>query len=196
MTTQHTHAELDGDECTDCPLAGNRRAFFRQAGMATLGALIMVGMPPGVAAASVPSLLSSRRRVGSNPTYPIPAHDGVQIDKENDVILVRWQNAVFAFNLSCPHQNTALHWSESDVQFQCPKHHSKYKPDGTFISGRATRNMDRFSVARQGDEVVVNVNAMHKNDVDPSGWSASLLVLGKGVRIAAGWADGRFSSAP
>ena len=39
--------------------------------------------------------------------------------------------------------------------------------------------MDRFSVARQGEQIVVNVDAMHKNDVDPTGWSSSVIVLTK-----------------
>jgi nitrite reductase/ring-hydroxylating ferredoxin subunit len=175
------HADVGGAECTDCPLSGGRRAFLKQAGLASMGMLIMVGMPPGLAAAALPTVIAPTDRAGSNPVYPIPAKDGVQIDKENDVILVRWQNAVYAFNLSCPHQNTALRWDEADAQFQCPKHHSKYKPDGTFISGRATRSMDRFSVARQGDQIVVNVDAMHKNDVDPAGWNSSVILLATGA---------------
>lgn len=120
---------------------------------------------------------AQRVLAGGNPTYPIPATDGVQIDRDQQVILVRWQGAVYAFNLSCPHQRTALRWNEGDAQFQCPKHHSKYRPDGTFVSGRATRGMDRFSMTRSGDEIVVDVGAMHKEDQDQAGWDASVLHL-------------------
>lgn len=128
-----------------------------------------------MAAAVAPRTISPNRRVGANPSYPIPAEDGVHIDSVNEVILVRWNKSVYAFNLACPHQNVALRWNAGDAQFQCPKHHSKYQPDGTFISGRATRNMDRFSLARSGNEVVVNISAMHKNDVDQAGWAASVV---------------------
>ena len=165
------------DDCAGCPLDPGRREFLREAGVAAFGALIMVGVPDGLAASTRPTRLVARAWRDANPSYPIPARDGVQIDRNNDVILVRWKNAVYAFNLSCPHQNTALRWNAGDAQFQCPKHHSKYQPDGTFISGRATRNMDRFSVTRVGDEIVVNVNAMHKNDVDATGWGASVILL-------------------
>lgn len=175
MPTQYR--EADPDECEDCPLAPDRRDFLRDAGLAALGALIMVGVPPGLAATTKPTRLTARGRHNENPTYPIPSQDGVQIDHKNDVILVRWKNALYAFNLSCPHQNTALRWNEGDGQFQCPKHHSKYQPDGTFISGRATRNMDRFSLARVGDSMVVNVNAMHKNDSDRTGWGTAVILL-------------------
>jgi Rieske Fe-S protein len=181
--SRDTTVNDDPDEpapCETCRLSQPRREFLRQAGLAVTGALVMVGIPPELAATMRPAAISPRRRIGSDPTYPIPAQDGVQIDKENQVILVRWKNAVYAFNLSCPHQNTALHWNDGDAEFQCPKHHSKYQPDGTFISGRATRNMDRFTLSRAGNEVQVHVGQMHKSDADQSGWSASVLELGGG----------------
>ena len=89
--------------------------------------------------------------------------------------MVRYQGKVYAFALSCPHQHTALRWEPDNSQFQCPKHHSKYQPDGTFVSGRATRGMDRFMITRSGDNVVVDVDAMHKEDKDPAGWAAAML---------------------
>ncbi len=38
-----------------------------------------------------------------------------------------------------------------------------------------TRNMDRFSLTKTGNDVVVHVDHMHKSDGDRSGWSASAL---------------------
>ena len=172
-----TDNEWPDDTCRECALAPDRREFVRQAAMAAASALVLAGMPAHLAARVVPGLLRAARRVGANPSYPIPAADGASIDKENQVILVRWNNALYAFNLSCPHQNTALRWRDDDKEFQCPKHHSKYQPNGTFISGRATRNMDRFSLTRSGNEVVVDVNAMHKSDADPAGWNAAVIEL-------------------
>jgi Rieske Fe-S protein len=167
----------DADSCRDCEWTADRREFLRQALLACGGALMAVGMPRALAAEMLPSSLMPRGRPGSNPSYPIPAQDGVQIDKANQVILVRWKNSIYAFNLSCPHQNTALKWRGDDGRFECPKHHSKYQPDGTFISGRATRAMDRFSISRSGNDVVVNVGAMHKDDADHAGWSASVVAV-------------------
>ena len=107
-------------------------------------------------------------------SYPLPATDVTQIDHENDVILVRWQNEVHAFNLSCPHQRTALRWDDADHRFECPKHHSKYEPDGAFISGRATRNMDRFVVRRDASNaIIVDVDNMIRSDQDPAAWAAA-----------------------
>ena len=140
-------------------------------------ALSGLGVPSRVAIAMTPMPPRSRRLLAGNPSYPIPPADGVQIDRAQEVILVRWQSAVYAFNLSCPHQHTALRWNQGDGQFQCPKHHSKYRPDGTFVSGRATRGMDRFSVSRSGDEIVVDLDAMHKEDKDAVGWAAAVVHL-------------------
>jgi Rieske Fe-S protein len=80
------------------------------------------------------------------------------------VILVRDQQKVYAFNSPVPHENTALKWRDKDHRFQCPKHDSKYTPDGTFKEGRATRNMDRLAIRREGDQVVVDVNRLFRSD--------------------------------
>jgi Rieske Fe-S protein len=169
--------DRDLPDCGGCEFSLDRRRFLAGIGFTSLAVLAGLGVPHDVALAMTPTPTRSQRRSGGNPTYPIPAQDGVQIDREQEVILVRWQSAVYAFNLSCPHQRTALRWNQGDAQFQCPKHHSKYRPDGTFVSGRATRGMDRFSVSRSGNEIVVDVEAMHKEDKDHAGWDAAVVHL-------------------
>jgi len=161
--------------CDNCELSLSRRQLLQGIGFASIAALIGLGVPRSVAIAMTPVPTRARRLLAGNPSYPIPSADGVQIDRDQEVILVRWQGSVYAFNLSCPHQRTALRWNDGDHQFQCPKHHSKYRPDGTIVSGRATRGMDRFSVSRAGNEIVVDVNAMHKEDQDRAGWDAAVL---------------------
>jgi Rieske Fe-S protein len=168
-----------GDQCRGCPVA-TRREFLRDAAITVAGIAASLGFARS--AAALPTHFTVQptralRRLGDQLTYPIPAADSAQIDRDQQVILVRWQNAVYAFNLSCPHQNTALRWDESDHRFQCPKHHSQYQPDGEFITGRATRGMDRFTIRRDGDKVVIDLNAMHKQDEDPTGWNAAVVKL-------------------
>ncbi len=51
------------------------------------------------------------------------------------------------------------------------------EPDGTFISGRATRGMDRLAIKRNGDVVVVNVDVMFQQDKDLAGWTAAKVTL-------------------
>ena len=120
---------------------------------------------------------SALGRRGSELTYPLPASDGAVIDKQNQLILARYQQKVYAFNLSCPHQNTALRWYPEDGQFQCPKHHSRYRPDGVFISGRATRSMDRLGIRRDGPTLLVDVNKFYREDQNPAEWAAAVVTL-------------------
>ncbi len=108
-------------------------------------------------------------------TYPMPVADGVTIDREAQVLVVRYQQKVYAFNLACPHENTALRWRAAEGRFQCPRHESKYQPDGTFLSGRATRNMDRLGVRRVGDQLLVNLNRFLRSDQQPQEWAAAVV---------------------
>jgi len=121
---------------------------------------------PVVEGGSTASANSDRR-------YPLPAADGVTIDRNEQVILVRFQRHVYAFNLACPHENTALRWREREVRFQCPRHESQYQPDGTFVTGRATRNMDRFAVKRDGAELVVDLDRLFRSDQQAQDWAAA-----------------------
>ena|SRR5690349_2754580 len=148
--------------CSGCELG--RRAFVRDF-LRDVGAAVVVAL-------GIPAVARGQTRA-----YPIPAQDGATIDREHEVIVVRWQAAVYAFNLACPHQNTALRWLGGDSRFQCPKHKSKYRPDGTFIEGRATRGMDRFAVRREGDAVAVDLDRLYKQPDDPAGWAAAVVRL-------------------
>ena len=167
-------------DCAGDCLLSRRDALRRTAG-AVLGALLASGIAPAAAQAlaAVPTLIEGRRLAGRNvKRYPVPAADGVQIDKDAEVILVRRGPHVWAFNLSCPHQNTALRWVEDDGgRFQCPKHKSKYQADGTYISGRATRNMDRLGIAKAGEEIEVDLDVMFKQDKQPTEWAAAQVTL-------------------
>lgn len=148
----------DPRDCRACPIAPTRREFLRDVSIMLAVTFI------------APLKSSNRAR-----TYAVPKTDGAEIDRKNEVILVRWQNAVYAFNLSCPHQNTALRWDAPSHRFQCPKHHSRYQPDGTFIDGRATRGMDRLGISLEGGNVIVDLDGMHKQDTDPAGWAAAVV---------------------
>jgi Rieske Fe-S protein len=101
----------------------------------------------------------------------------VTIDRETQIIVVRFQQRAYAFNLACPHENTALRWKERDGRFQCPRHESQYQPDGTFISGRATRKMDRFAIKRAGDRLVVDLDRLFRSDQQAQAWGAAAVSL-------------------
>jgi nitrite reductase/ring-hydroxylating ferredoxin subunit len=164
---------------TAAPCAGcasvERREFLKDGALILAGIVASLGGLPGRAAALGVRVAGPLARTGQDVTYPIPAADGAQIDRENDVILVRFQQRVYAFDLSCPHQNTALRWQPEDGQFQCPKHHSRYRPDGAFVSGRATRGMDRFGLRRDGANAVVDLSRLFRQDRNPVEWEAAVV---------------------
>src|SRR3954465_9381861 len=163
------------DDCKSCVVAEvSRRAFLRDAGIAAAAALAVVSAPSRLLAQPL-RLIAAPAARGNMRTYNIPTADGVSIDKENEVILVRWQSAVYAFALSCPHQNTALRWEEDHKQFQCPKHHSKYRPDGSFIEGRATRGMDRYAITKTASGISVDLDKVFEQDSDGQDWSSAVV---------------------
>lgn len=162
-------------DCESCPLT-SRREFVRDSAVGVASVLASLGIARSAFAMPF-SMISALTRNAQTISYAIPAADGVHIDDENEVILVRWQSVVYAFNLSCPHQRTALRWNESAKQFQCPKHHSKYTPQGSFISGRATRGMDRLALRRQESHVIVDVDQMYQEDEDEAGWESAVVRL-------------------
>ena len=162
------------DPCAACGVRADRRAFIRELAGAAAAALVALGAAPATALAGGLRLVAPVRAAGDTRTYPLPAADGAEIDRENEVIVVRWQGAVYAFALACPHQNTVLRWNAGAGRFQCPKHKSKYRPDGSFIEGRATRGMDRFAVRVENGQVVVDLGALYRQDEDAAGWAAAV----------------------
>ncbi len=156
-------ASACGGDCS------GRRAFLRDAFSA---AAILTGL-----SALAPLSRLAALEVGATGTlrYPIPVADSVSIDTANEVIVCRAKGDVFAFSLSCPHQNTALRAMPGGKGFQCPRHKSKYQPDGTFIKGKATRNMDRLPITREGNDIVVDPNIAYESDTEPMKWAQAVV---------------------
>jgi Rieske Fe-S protein len=154
-----------------------RRAFFKDAAAAAVGVLVALGVPPARAFAAPIELVTALGGGLEDKSYGIPAKDGTQIDKDNSTIVTRWQGKVYVFSLACPHQNTALRWSDKDGGFECPKHHSRFDAGGDYIkdSGRATRGMDRFAVRKDGNNVVANLDKLYQQDDDEASWNTAFI---------------------
>lgn len=165
-------------DCASCLLdaAVERRQFLHDA---VAGALLAIGALAATTrrAAALPVTLSSGLGLRADKAYPLPAADGVVIDKGESVIIARFDGRAYAFSLACPHQNSALRWQAGDGRFQCPKHKSRYRPDGSFIEGRATRGMDRFAVRREGEQLLVNLDALYEVDKNAAEWQAAFVQL-------------------
>lgn len=155
----------------------SRRDFLRQAAGLLAGALAGIGLAPELARAFPVGEGTPLRVDREEVTLPIPAQDGATIYRDQSLILARYANGVYAFSLACPHQRTALRWLGDQGRFQCPKHKSKYRPDGVFISGRATRGMDRFAVRRQAGSVVADLSRLFREDEDRAAWTAAVVWL-------------------
>ena len=149
----------------DCGAGHDRREFLREVAGIVAAVALPVDFTSGLAGN------------GEEVTYGIPAQDGVTIDKAREVILARYEQSVYAFGLSCPHQKTSLRWQEAEHRFQCPKHKSTFRPDGAFVDGRATRNMDRYAIRRTGDNVVVDLGKLYREDENRDAWISALVRL-------------------
>ncbi len=169
---------VDGRVADGCRVACNRS---RRAFLARIPGVVLAAMAGADAAkAEAFYLVGEMTGVAAGPsqkTYPIPAADGVTIDKTTQVILVRFHGKVTAFNLACPHENTALRWKQAVGRFECTKHDSKYSSDGTFIGGRATRNMDRLAIVRDGTNAVVDLTNLVKSDTQTAAWAAAAIAV-------------------
>lgn len=161
----------------DCRLTcASRRVFLSQISGAVLAA-IAGGDAASAEAFYAVTEMSAVNLGPSEATFPLPSADGVTIDKKTQMILVRFQGRVIAFNLACPHENTALRWKPAVGRFECTKHDSKYAPDGKYIGGRATRNMDRLLIKRDGANVIVDLSKLVKSDAQPVEWAAAAITI-------------------
>jgi len=165
------------DGCAGCASRDDRREFLRQAALLVSGAVVALGGAAPSAAALPLTFGPPLDASGNELTYPVPEADGATIDRDNGVIVVRFQGKAFAFNLSCPHENAAVRWKAAVARFECSRHDSRYTPDGVYTSGRATRNMDRFPLKRNGNTLVVDVSRLIQSDTQKAQWEAAAIAL-------------------
>jgi nitrite reductase/ring-hydroxylating ferredoxin subunit len=175
--TPNGPAAPTGGACKVCGLELERRAFLRTLVLIAGGALAALGATPSEAAAVSLGRIRGRDDGGGPLVYRLPGTEGVEVDRENEVIIARHRSTVSAFALSCPHQRSMLKWLAADGRFQCTKHKSKYGPDGAYQSGRATRNMDRHPVTLREGALLVDRNVLLQSDEDPAAWAAAIVRL-------------------
>jgi nitrite reductase/ring-hydroxylating ferredoxin subunit len=161
------------DACSD--RVSSRREFLQAAGCFGM-AITLLGISSG-AAQALPVFMTEGVASGGELRFPIPAADSANVDRTAQLIVARSQGHVYVFALSCPHQNNAVKWLPKDRRFQCTKHDSQYQPDGVHTSGRATRNMDRYVIRRDGDSVVVDPHRWIQSDKDPAAWAAATVAV-------------------
>ena len=163
------------ERCGECPLGTSRRAFLRDAALTVVATLAATGLRPGAALAGLVSEARLIRSAGPLRTYAMPIADAVMVDADNDIIVTRSRAKIYAFSRRCPHKGARLVWHESEDRIFCPKHKARFTTDGDHASGRRSRNLDRFGITLQGREIVVDTNALYREDEDPQAWRAAVV---------------------
>ena len=152
----------------------DRRSFLKSCSI-----IVAAALAAGARGASAEQLgvrwVSALAARGGEVAYAVPTADGVQVDREHSILLTRYQGNVYAFSMVCPHQRAAVKWLEDQQIFQCTKHKSKYSEGGTYISGRATRSLDRHPLRVANGQVVVAETTLLKEDADAAAWKAAVV---------------------
>lgn len=164
--------EFESDE--PCGASGDRRSFLRD-GLMAVAALTALGVTADRLEALTRTYATGARS-GDELRFPIPTADGATIDAANQVIIARYQGVVHAFVLECPHRGTDVQWQGDRGRFYCPKHKSTFRPEGTFIAGKAERGLDRYPVRRDGNEVVVDTSQKIRS-TNAEAWAAARFTL-------------------
>ena len=121
----------------------------RLAMTSTLSLLLLVStavLVPGVTTAPAAMVLPPVQR--HLVVYPLPRQDGLKLDREHGVVLVRWRNALYAYALA-----------DSGAAF------------GT------TATMDRLELERSGDAVTVDLGVRYHRADNPARWNAAMVLL-------------------
>lgn len=163
------HDPCDSD-ATSCADGSGRRAFLKE-GLMALAALSALGATAERLEA-LTKVYATGVVDGRSVRYPLPTADGATIDKANKVIVARYQGAVHAFALECPHRGESVEWQGDRNRFYCPKHKSTFQPEGTLIQGKAERGLDRHPIARDGDDVVVDTSTTIRS-TNAAAWDAA-----------------------
>ncbi len=156
--------------------SSSRRDFLKSSAACVGGAFARCSLLPDTLRA-LPVHMIDGAGAGAEQSYPIPATDSVNVDGKTGLILARAAGKVYAFSMSCPHERAAVKWVPKDNRFACTKHDSKYRPDGTYISGRSTRSLDRFPIRRDGNQILVTLDLVFRFDKDPAGWEKAVIAL-------------------
>src|SRR5689334_25415592 len=97
--TSSTSTARDERSCDGCPAELSRREFLRDAALAAAASLIALGSSAEQAFARPIGFVWPIAASGDTVTYAIPKDDGATIDHDHKVILVRWQQKLYALSM-------------------------------------------------------------------------------------------------
>ncbi len=65
-------------------------------------------------------------------------------------------STIRAFTSICTHAGCSTNWRFTDSRFECTCHGSRFDTGGSVVRGPATRDLQEFSVNRDGDLIVIS----------------------------------------
>lgn len=165
-------------DCPECPIAmANRRKFLRDMGIAAAATLLASGLSPAAALANLVAEIRPLRRRGPLLSYAVPKGEAVLVDSDNDVIIARSGRFAHAFSTRCPHKGARLQWHEDESKIFCPKHKARFDASGDHVSGRRSRNLDRYAIRIQDDALAVDTDTLYREDEQPDAWQKAVVAI-------------------
>jgi cytochrome b6-f complex iron-sulfur subunit len=79
---------------------------------------------------------------------------------EGRLYVVNVEDTYFALSQRCPHLGCRVPFCVSSGRFECPCHGSIFDLAGEYIKGPSPRGMDRYELALDGDELVVDTGIL------------------------------------
>jgi Rieske Fe-S protein len=126
-----------------------RRGFLRflAKGSVVLAFLIQIA---AAARAFVPNVLYEplrRFKLRKPKDYP----PGVTFNADRRLFVVRDGDDFHVISSVCTHLGCSVQWRQDERRFDCPCHGSRFREDGTVISGPAPRPLEWYAVALSPD---------------------------------------------
>ena len=127
----------------------DRRRFLRLMGKGSVVLAFLIQIA-AAARAFVPNVLyepSRRFKLRKPKDYP----PGVTFNADRRLFVVRDEDDFHVISSVCTHLGCTVQWRQDERRFDCPCHGSRFREDGTVISGPAPRPLEWYAVTLSPD---------------------------------------------
>jgi cytochrome b6-f complex iron-sulfur subunit len=127
----------------------DRRGFLRLMGKGSVVLAFLIQIA-AAARAFVPNVLYEplrRFKLRKPKDYP----PGVTFNADRRLFVVRDGDDFHVISSVCTHLGCSVQWRQDERRFDCPCHGSRFREDGTVISGPAPRPLEWYAVALSPD---------------------------------------------